>query len=1159
MTNSTINPTQPVTDSELESAPVRDNFLAAYNDINNLYSLVAGIHVGTLGTQNANSVSITGGVIDNTTIGLTTPSAGRFTNLTIDGSFNPSANSIQFSSIQQVSSTALLGNHNAGPSNIEEIPINTTLNMASGTLGVVDNTSTQKLISAKNGSDVGTRHKINFVEGSNVTLTVSDDAGNDRVNVTIAAPGGGTVSTTGAPVSGNLTKFSGASTITNADLTGAVVTSGGVATSLGSFSSADLRGALTDETGTGSAVFSNSPTLVTPNLGTPSALVGTNITGTAPSLTAGTVTTNANLTGAVTSVGNATSLGSFSSANLSSALTDETGSGSAVFATSPTLVTPALGTPSTLVGTNITGTASGLTAGAVSTINGLITAGTNVTITGSGTSGSPYNIASSGGGGGSPGGLNTQVQYNNSGSFGGISGATTNGTSLTLSSGNLKLAGATSGTITVNAAAIAGTNTVTLPAGTTDFSATGGTSQVVKQTSAGGALTVAQLAASDLSNGTTGSGAVVLATSPTLVTPALGTPSSATLTNATGLPVSTGISGLGTGVATFLATPSSANLATAVTDETGSGALVFATSPTLVTPVLGTPSALVGTNITGTASGLTAGNVTTNANLTGPITSVGNATSIASQTGTGTKFVVDTSPTLVTPNIGVATGTSLAASGVLSTGANSGTNGQLKLFGSTSGDVTVKAAAAAGTATNFQLPANNGTNTYLLQTDGTGITSWVAPGGGSGTVTTTGSPASGNLTKFSGATSITNADLAGVVTTSGTLTTSFGSFTSATLATAVSDETGSGALVFATSPTFVTPLLGTPTSGTLTNCTGYLINNLADAQYDATSHNMVLGTKTAFGNAGAVGNLFVGEGAGKPGSATAATDFNTGIGYLSLTALTSGHDNTCLGYNTGAAITSNNYNTLVGSGTGSGLTGSNNVAIGQNGCFTGSGGPNDCVVIGHGAGTTVSSDGSVIIGSGAMSSATSSGNNVVIGASAGTSGTAITTGDNNTLVGYQSQVNSATAANRTALGYQAACTTDNTAQIGNSSLTRLTVGTSNTADVFALNTAKALVNVTGATGARVANNAYNVSSITDVGAGLITINFTTSFTDTHYFPMLTTELVLTSQAVANQRKPNIFSGGILTGSTALQCTDNSTGTNLVKDPSSWSFGAWGKQ
>ena len=97
----------------------------------------------------------------------------------------------------------------------------------------------------------------------------------------------------------------------------------------------------------------------------------------------------------------------------------------------------------------------------------------------------------------------------------------------------------------------------------------------------------------------TGSGLAVFATSPVLTTPNLGTPSAAVLTSATGLPISTGVSGLGTGVSTVLATPSSANLATALTDETGSGAAVFATSPTLVTPALGTPSALVLTNATG--------------------------------------------------------------------------------------------------------------------------------------------------------------------------------------------------------------------------------------------------------------------------------------------------------------------------------------------------------------------------------------------------------------------------------------------------------------------------------------------------------------------------------------------------------------------------------
>jgi hypothetical protein len=86
----------------------------------------------------------------------------------------------------------------------------------------------------------------------------------------------------------------------------------------------------------------------------------------------------------------------------------------------------------------------------------------------------------------------------------------------------------------------------------------------------------------------------LLFTNSTLVAPALGTVASGVLTNCTGLPVATGVSGLGTGVATFLATPSSANLRTALTDETGTGSAVFATTPTLVTPVLG---AATGTSI----------------------------------------------------------------------------------------------------------------------------------------------------------------------------------------------------------------------------------------------------------------------------------------------------------------------------------------------------------------------------------------------------------------------------------------------------------------------------------------------------------------------------------------------------------------------------------
>lgn len=102
----------------------------------------------------------------------------------------------------------------------------------------------------------------------------------------------------------------------------------------------------------------------------------------------------------------------------------------------------------------------------------------------------------------------------------------------------------------------------------------------------------------------TGSGSAVLATSPTLVTPALGTPSAIVLTNGTGLPIA-GITGLGSGIATWLATPSSANLAAAITDETGSGLLVFGTAPTFAsTMTVGTASGTTGAiNFKGTTSG----------------------------------------------------------------------------------------------------------------------------------------------------------------------------------------------------------------------------------------------------------------------------------------------------------------------------------------------------------------------------------------------------------------------------------------------------------------------------------------------------------------------------------------------------------------------------
>lgn len=82
---------------------------------------------------------------------------------------------------------------------------------------------------------------------------------------------------------------------------------------------------------------------------------------------------------------------------------------------------------------------------------------------------------------------------------------------------------------------------------------------------------------------------------------ALGTPSSGTLSSCTGLPISTGVSGLGSNVAAWLADPTSAKLAAALTNETGSGVVVFDTSPSMTTPTIA-GATLSGTIATGTST-----------------------------------------------------------------------------------------------------------------------------------------------------------------------------------------------------------------------------------------------------------------------------------------------------------------------------------------------------------------------------------------------------------------------------------------------------------------------------------------------------------------------------------------------------------------------------
>jgi len=191
---------------------------------------------------------------------------------------------------------------------------------------------------------------------------------------------------------------------------------------------------------------------------------------------------------------------------------------------------------------------------------------------------------------------------------GGTGGTTATGTGAVVRATSPTITGATLTTAALNGTLGATTpSTVAATSGT--FSTTLGVTGVATFTAQPilSSLTASSAVATDASKGlvsvtNTGSGNNVLATSPTLVTPVLGTPSSGTLTSCTGLPISTGVSGLGAGVATFLATPSSANLLAAVTGDTGTGNLVFATSPTITGATLTTSTVnnvTVGTNAGG--------------------------------------------------------------------------------------------------------------------------------------------------------------------------------------------------------------------------------------------------------------------------------------------------------------------------------------------------------------------------------------------------------------------------------------------------------------------------------------------------------------------------------------------------------------------------------
>jgi hypothetical protein len=465
----------------------------------------------------------------------------------------------------------------------------------------------------------------------------------------------------------------------------------------------------------------------------------------------------------------------------------------------------------------------------------------------------------------------------------------------------------------------------------------------------------------------------VFATSPTLVTPALGTPSSATLTNATGYTT-----------ANLVGTISNAQLANSTISGVSLGSsLANLTAGTNITFNTGTTyngSAAITINATGASQVYPAAGI---ANSTGSAWGTSYST-----TGSGTVVALATSPTFVTPILGTPTSgtltnttgfpaanlagtalpsaivtSSLTALGTVATGVWNGTAIGIAYGGT--GQTTKAAAFNAlspitttgdliiGNGSNSATRLAIGANTYVLTSDGT-TASWQAASGG-------------------GASQATPTALGTVYakqTTGGSTPylTAFGY-------NAAVSTTGANCTALGTSALY------TNTSGSDNISIGYQSGYLATGSYST-----FIGYRAGYNNtASAAGNVFIGY---NTGNANTSGDYNTAIGQRALQENISGGSNTALGFNAGYYQTGGN-NTVVGasalvgaSGTSSGTY---NTAIGDHAlavCSTQS--SNTC--IGANAGYLLT---------------TGSGANTFIGyLTGGWSGGGITTGTQNISIGY---------------------------------------------------------------------------------------------------------------------------------------------------------------
>ncbi len=414
-------------------------------------------------------------------------------------------------------------------------------------------------------------------------------------------------------------------------------------------------------------------------------------------------------------------------------------------------------------------------------------------------------------------------------------------------------------------------------------------------------------------------------------------------------PAVTEVTGLGTGVATWLATPSSANLLAAMTDETGTGSLVFATSPTLVTPTIG---AATGTSLS----------------VTGQLTST---------VATGTAPLVVTSTTPVSN---------------LSIGGNAAT-------------ATTATNLAGGLAGSIPYQTAAGTTSLLAKgTDGQFLT------------LVSGAPA------WSTSSAVTS-----VGSIAASSTANGASITSNVLNLAPADGTNGGVVTtaaqsFAGIKTFANTTASTSTSTGAVIISGGL--GIAKSMYVA-DDSYINGLKIGKGLASISTNIAIGS-----STLAAATtgDKNVAVGASALAANTIATDNTAIGYNTLAANTVGSGNTAIGSGS---ITAMNNATSGNVLRNT---------AVGNASLSAMTSGAyNTVMGTFALADMTSGSSNVSIGNEAGQKigiGSVSNTQMNTSvIIGADARTSGSGESNAIVIGYQGRGLGSNTAVIGNASTT----------------------------------------------------------------------------------------------------------------------------